>query len=154
MYLFRPQRSQSGIAIGPILFVIAILAVLAAAIAAGSGSFNASSSGDSAKTMAAAILQNVNDIETAYQKVKLEGGYTDGQVSFEVPASAMSTTADGLDQSFYTQNALCSVDACKVFKPAGGGAVANNWPVQAFDQKWPLQNTDPGSLGGNTPPKL
>ena len=36
----RWQR-EVGIAIGPILFIIAILAILAAAIAAGSGSFTA-----------------------------------------------------------------------------------------------------------------
>jgi len=48
---------EAGIAIGPILFVVAILGILAAAIAAGSGSFTGSSSTEAARTKAAALIQ-------------------------------------------------------------------------------------------------
>ena len=45
----RTLNNQDGIALGPILFIIAILAILAAAIAAGNGGFNANTTTDSAK---------------------------------------------------------------------------------------------------------
>jgi len=45
---FRRLHHQSGIALGPILFIIAVLAVLVAAIAAGGGGFS-----ESAKAMRA-----------------------------------------------------------------------------------------------------
>ena len=44
---FRRLSPNAGIAIGPILFIIAILAILAAAIAAGSGSFTAGTTSES-----------------------------------------------------------------------------------------------------------
>ena len=37
----RTLNNQDGIALGPILFIIAILAIIAAAIAAGTGEFTA-----------------------------------------------------------------------------------------------------------------
>jgi hypothetical protein len=48
---------QSGIAIGPILFIVAILAILATAIAAGSSTFATSSGQEAARTNAAALIQ-------------------------------------------------------------------------------------------------
>lgn len=48
--------NDSGIAIGPILFVIAVLGILAAAVAAGSGSFSTSSSKESAQAMASTVM--------------------------------------------------------------------------------------------------
>jgi hypothetical protein len=51
------KESESGIAIGAILFVVAILGVLAAAMAAGSGSFTMGSSSETNKTKAAAVIE-------------------------------------------------------------------------------------------------
>ena len=49
-------RGNAGIALGPILFIIAILAILAAAIAAGSGSFNTSTASEGNKAKASALI--------------------------------------------------------------------------------------------------
>ena len=49
--------NQAGIAIGPILFVVAILAILATAIAAGSSTFATNASQETNRTNAGAILQ-------------------------------------------------------------------------------------------------
>ena len=59
----RFHNNQSGIALGPILFIIAILAILGAVLAAGSGSFNASTGAESAKAMA----QTITNQCAAYQ---------------------------------------------------------------------------------------
>ncbi|NDE90686.1 MAG: hypothetical protein EB059_06060 [Alphaproteobacteria bacterium] len=48
---------QAGIAIGPILFVVAILAILATAIAAGSSTFATNASSETNRTNAGAIVQ-------------------------------------------------------------------------------------------------
>ena len=123
---------DSGIAIGPILFVIAILAVLAAAIAAGSGSFTGRTTQESSKIMASTILQNIDDVETAVKLIEANG-YTYQQVSFEIPSSGLTQFANGSDGQSQTVNALCTDDACKVFMSDGGGVVATAWPLQAFD---------------------
>src|ERR1700728_5210589 len=52
----RRLASDAGIAIGPILFIIALLGILAAAIAAGSGSFTSSTTNESDETKAAALI--------------------------------------------------------------------------------------------------
>ncbi len=49
--------SQAGIAIGPILFVVAILAILATAIAAGSSTFTTNASQETNRVNATAMLQ-------------------------------------------------------------------------------------------------
>ncbi len=48
---------EAGIAIGPLLFIIAILGVLAIAIAASSGSFTGSTASDSARLKASSLIQ-------------------------------------------------------------------------------------------------
>ena len=49
--------SKAGIAIGPILFVVAILAILATAIAAGSSTFSSNASQETNRTNAGSMLQ-------------------------------------------------------------------------------------------------
>ncbi len=53
----RSSNNQAGIAIGPILFVVAILAILATAIAAGSSTFATSSGQETNRTNAASMIQ-------------------------------------------------------------------------------------------------
>lgn len=50
-------RRDSGIALGPILFIIAILGILATAIAAGSGSFTGNAGAEAARVNASALIQ-------------------------------------------------------------------------------------------------
>jgi hypothetical protein len=98
-----PRLSQdAGIAIGPILFVVAILGVLAAAIAAGSGSFTGSSSAESARTKAAALIQIGQNLKVGMDR--LQGlGYS----ASDVIISPTATSAD-----------------TDLFSPSGGGVTA------------------------------
>ena len=65
---------NAGIAIGPILFIIAILAILAAAIAAGSGSFTAGTTTESSKTQASALIQIGENLKIGTDRIVMEGG--------------------------------------------------------------------------------
>lgn len=60
---------NSGIAIGPILFVLAILAVLAAALAAGSGSFTGSAAQETKRVSAAALIESALVLKHAVDKM-------------------------------------------------------------------------------------
>ena len=100
----RTLNNQDGIALGPILFIIAILAILAAAIAAGSGSFTANTNTESAKAMAETIINSCDDYQRDVQIVMLQnecdattldwtpngGGYPTGVTTWN---SADCTTA-------------------------------------------------------------
>jgi hypothetical protein len=91
---------QSGIALGPILFIIAILAVIAAAIAAGSGGFNASTSADGNKAKASAMIQIGDNLKTAMDRLTIENG-----VAYNAWTTSPNNTSN--------QNDL--------FSPTGGG---------------------------------
>ncbi|QQR68726.1 MAG: hypothetical protein IPI58_07755 [Alphaproteobacteria bacterium] len=102
---------ESGIAIGPILYIVAILAVLASAIAAGSGVFSGDNSAISAKAQAAAILEQANEVKFAVDRV-LAKGCADTQISFENPIVSGYVNPDApADKS------------CHVFDVNGGGIV-------------------------------
>ncbi|QQR69390.1 MAG: hypothetical protein IPI58_01535 [Alphaproteobacteria bacterium] len=103
--------SQSGIAIGPILFIVALLAVIAAAISAGSDSFSGDTSAVSAKAKASAILEYADSVKMGVDRV-LGRGCTDTQISFENPIVSGYTNANApADKS------------CHVFDQNGGGIV-------------------------------
>ena len=103
------KASQSGIAIGPILFIVAILAVLASAVAAGSGAFNSDTSAVKAKAQASAILEYANEVKMAVDRVRGHG-CSDEQVSFENPLHGT-----------YTNPNAPGDKSCHVFDPNGGG---------------------------------
>lgn len=102
-------RREAGIAIGPILFVIAILGVLAAAISASSGFFVSSTSSLRAKAMAQAIIQRATEIRDAAAKVR-DKGYTDLDI--------------------YS----CATPDCDIFAPEGGGLINVPFPQEAFQE--------------------
>jgi hypothetical protein len=70
----RPFSGESGIAIGAILFVVAILGILAAAIAAGGGSFTMGSSSENNKTKASAMIEIGQNLKTGMERVVGEQG--------------------------------------------------------------------------------
>ncbi len=105
----RTLNNQDGIAIGEILFIIAVLAILAAAIASGAGSFNANTNNDSAKTKAGTIIQQADAVAMAVQKVYVENGCADTQISFANPVV-----------SLYTNPNSPSDNSCNVFNQNGG----------------------------------
>jgi len=71
-------QKNAGIAIGPILFIIAILAILAAAIAAGSGSFTSPTASESAKTKASAIIQLGDTLKMGLDRLTMENAVSWG----------------------------------------------------------------------------
>ena len=107
---------QRGIAIGPILFVVALLAVLASIIAAGSGSFNSDISAVKAKAQATAILEYVNELQIGVDRVMSR--CPDTEISL----------ANSVD-SGYAENPLAPADkSCHVFDVNGGGILFKEPP--------------------------
>ncbi|QQR69674.1 MAG: hypothetical protein IPI58_03195 [Alphaproteobacteria bacterium] len=101
---------------------MAILAVIASAIAAGSGGFNSDTSAISAKAYATAILEYAASVKMGVDRV-LGKGCTDTQVSFENPFV-----------SGYENPNAPSDKSCHVFDVNGGGM---NWvtpPAGALNQ--------------------
>jgi hypothetical protein len=96
-------NNQSGIAIGPILFIIAILAILAAAIAAGSGSFTSSTAGSSNRTKAAGLIQVAESLKIGMDRLTIENGGT--------PSGS----------SAFTINPSNTTGVYDLFSPTGGG---------------------------------
>jgi hypothetical protein len=68
----RPVRpsADAGIAIGPILFIIAVLGILAAAIAAGSGSFTTSTTSEGYKAKAAALIDIGQILKVGFERIQ------------------------------------------------------------------------------------
>jgi len=117
-------RPNAGIALGPILFIIAILAILAAAIAAGSGSFNASTNAESNKTKASALIQIGDNLKIGMDRLTMENGVayngwiidptntsanTDlfSPIGGGIAAPSVTMSADPtLDQWYYPQGAI------------------------------------------------
>jgi type II secretory pathway pseudopilin PulG len=95
----RKYPHNAGIAIGPILFIVAILGILAAAIAAGSGSFTAGSNTEKNRSNAAAIIQIGQNLKVGFDRIV---GY--GTTHSSVVIHANNTTADS-----------------DLFSPTGGG---------------------------------
>jgi hypothetical protein len=106
---------QQGIALGPILFIIAIIAVLAVAIAAGSGGFNVSTSNDSAKVMASVILQESEQVQSAVQEL-MANGCLETQLNFAPITTNPTAPTDG---------------HCNVFDPRGGAMLYVPPPTSA-----------------------
>lgn len=63
----------AGIAIGPILFIIAVLGILAAAIAAGSGSFTTGTTGESYKAKASALIDMGQNLKLGFERIMGNG---------------------------------------------------------------------------------
>ena len=95
----RFQR-DAGIALGPILFIIAILAILAAAIAAGSGSFNASTNTEGNKAKASAIIQVGDNLKVGMDRLTME---------------------NGVNYNGWTTNPANTSNNVDLFSPTGGG---------------------------------
>jgi type II secretory pathway pseudopilin PulG len=114
---FEPQ---SGIAIGPIIFVVAVLAVLAVAIAAGSQSYTGGTGTETANTQAAAIMHQADDMATAVQRVFVEHSCSPSQINFSNPIVTN-----------YTNPNAPSDNSCDVFNP-NGGSINYEIPEQAW----------------------
>ncbi len=96
----RRLADDAGIAIGPILFIIAVLAILAAAIAAGSGNFTSGTNQEANRTKAAAMVDMGQSLRLGMDRLVLEAGYSPTQVLIN-PNSTVNNT--------------------DLFSPSGGG---------------------------------
>jgi hypothetical protein len=94
-------NQQAGIAIGPILFVVAILAILATAIAAGSSTFATNASQETNRTNAGSMIQ-------IGQNLKLG---TDRIVALGTPLASVDINAQNTSSN------------TAIFSPLGGGLV-------------------------------
>ncbi len=94
--IHKRLNERAGIAIGPILFVVAILAILATAIAAGSSTFATNASQEANRTNAGALLQIGQTLKFAADRV----------VGMGVQPTSVTTTG-----------AATSAD---IFSPSGG----------------------------------
>jgi hypothetical protein len=99
-----PNRTcgRAGIAIGPILFVVAILAILATAIAAGSSTFATSTGGEAQRVNSAALIQIGQNLKIGVDRI----------------------TALGTPITSVVINAVNTVNTVDLFAPTGGGLVA------------------------------
>lgn len=79
--LFSAQSQEPfndrGIAIGPILFIIAVLGVLAAAIAASSGSFSTSTTSTSGDIKASALIEVGQNLKIGFERISASVPYAD-----------------------------------------------------------------------------
>ncbi len=99
----RAFDCEAGIAIGPILFIIAILAILAAAIAAGSGGFTAGTSGEKARTQASAMIEVGQNLKVGMDRLVIDN-------SIDIPNIVISASKTANNN--------------ELFSPIGGGIAA------------------------------
>jgi hypothetical protein len=126
---------QQGIALGPILFIVAIITVLAVAIAAGSGGFNAYIGTESAKAMAQVIISTCEDYQRAQQRVTMENGCDPTALDFTpnlgLPAGTTLNGA-GLDQTGGNGTNLAGNGLCALFSPNGGKLLWKQVPAASL----------------------
>ena len=128
----RRTAHEAGIAIGPILFIIALLAILATAIATGSGTFAGSYDQEQARTAASEITHFAYTVKQAIDRVRMGQGCTDYQVSFENPID-----------SNYVNSSAPSDHHCHIFDMAGAGMTWKLPPTDFLDTSFSAQ-TDYG----------
>lgn len=81
---------NAGIAIGPILFIIAVLGILASAIAAGSGSFTTSTTGESSRAKASAMIDIGQNLKIGFDRI-LGGGVDFSSINIDPTATSALT---------------------------------------------------------------
>ena len=128
----KRYTGQCGVAIGPVLFIVAVLAILAAAIAAGSGSFTAATTTESISTAASTIISYADLVGAAVQRLSIEHNCSASQINFVNPLV-----------SGYTNAGAPSDNSCNVFDPAGGAITYQNPPASYLDSS----NTSAPSYG-------
>lgn len=130
----RTRIYQSGIALGPILFIIAVLAILAAAIAAGSGAFSSSTSTEGDKAMAQVIINTCDDYQRALN-LMLSNGCNEASIDWTpnggLPAG-LTMTGVSLDGTGGNGTNIAGSGQCAMFDPRGGGLLWKPIPTAAM----------------------
>ena len=129
----RPNNTQRGIALGPILFIIAILAILAAAIAAGSGGFSASTNTESAKAMAEVVVQSCHAFHDAVDIMTMRYGCDPTALDF-TPAGFPTGDTALIGGDFTAGNGTnrSGTGQCALFDPRGGAMTFKPLPSAAM----------------------
>ncbi|HEU0118381.1 MAG TPA: hypothetical protein VFR09_07080 [Alphaproteobacteria bacterium] len=133
----QPRFSaQSGIAIGPILFVIALLALLAAVMAAGFGDFGVASVTDrisaDMQSQASLIRAKINECEIKYGTNNNYDGYPPSDTSVGTAVSALNCEGDPAG----SQNLWNGLRPAVYPQPTGGM------------NQWYYINTNGSGMGG------
>jgi type II secretory pathway pseudopilin PulG len=121
--------AASGVAIGPILFVIALLAILATAIAAGSSTFSSGTEHENARVAASAVLSYAEQVRTAVARM-LALGVRPTALSFSYPAKLHGGGTETPPGNNHNNN--CTTDECEVFSLQGGGLLAQDFTAYAI----------------------
>ena len=127
----QTNNNQRGIALGPILFIIAVLAILAAAIAAGSGGFSASTSAESAKALAETIIQSGHAYRDAVDVV-LHNGCDITALDFTPPGWPIGSTYNSGDFTGGNGTNRAGNGTCAIFDPRGGGMIFRQLPIETL----------------------
>lgn len=128
---------QSGVALGAILWVIAIMTILGALISTGLNGFNVNTNQEGGKIAAQAIINFTDQVADAVSMVQANGSCNDTQIRFE----NTNTSGWSFPANYNNPNAP-SDGSCDIFNPsitgysAGGGL---NWtaPNPSWLTHWP-----------------
>ncbi len=127
------NSSEVGIALGPILFIIAILAVLAAVIAAGGSGFNASTNDESSKAMANVVLAACDDYQNALNKLVSTNECDISTIDWSPPSMPTGvTTWTGGDFTGGRGTNRSGSGKCALFDPRGGSMIFKQLPAAAL----------------------
>jgi hypothetical protein len=127
-------KQDCGIAIGPILFVVAILAILATAIAAGSSTFATNASQETNRTNAAALVQIGQSLKTGVDRI----------VALGTPVANVDINASNTSSN------------TALFSPLGGGLIPPSTTLAATpaSDAWVYTYANWAGLGSNTEERL
>jgi hypothetical protein len=106
--VLRSRNGEAGIALAPILFLLAIIAIIAAVASSSVGGFSANTTTEGGKITASAIIRVGEDLQNAVRRVSSHG-CTDTQINFNNPVV-----------SGYTNPNAPTDGSCDVFGPNGG----------------------------------
>lgn len=112
--------SSAGIAIGPILFVVALLAILATAIAAGSSTFSASSTQESARTLATALIDQCSAYKAAMDRLLMGHNCDPTRLDITPPTFPTGTTWTNGDFTSSNGTNRAGNGNCALYDPRGG----------------------------------
>jgi len=130
---------QSGIALGPILFVLAILAIIGTVMSAGGGGFNTASVAD---RVTADVVSQANLIRSKINECNLMYGTTSNYDGYPQDST-------GGSPGVLVSSLNCTGDPATLQNLWTGNRAINLPPPTAGFGNWYYVNTNTGGLGGS-----
>lgn len=128
-----PFQNDAGLAIGPLLFVVAIIAILATALAAGSGTFNPNSAQETNRGTAISMIQLGQNMKMGMDRMVAAG----------TPVADIDVTSTN------------TVSANALFSPLGGGMVPPSTALSSSgSDPWLYPWAKVASMGTDAPERL